>query len=98
MAARKVAGGGGRIRIALLMIAFLMITGIVILRRSFGLSGANELLALEAKRAAMVNEKLRLEGEIRSASSRARLMPAAERLGLHVPADSMVIPISRGTP
>jgi hypothetical protein len=98
MAARKVASGRGRIRIALLMIAFLMITGIVILRRSFGLSGANELLALEAKRAAMVNEKLRLEGEIRSASSRAHLMPAAERLNLHVPADSMVIPISRGKP
>ena len=98
MATRKVSGGRGRLRIALLMIAFLMITGIVILRRSFGLAGANELLALEAKRAAMVNEKLRLESGIRSASSRAHLMPAAERLGLHVPADSMVIPISRGTP
>ena len=98
MAARKVGGGRGRTRIALLMIAFLMITGVVILRRSFGLSSANELLALETKRAAMVNEKIRLEGEIRAASSRARLMPAAERLNLHVPADSMVIPISRGTP
>jgi hypothetical protein len=98
MATRKVGSGRGRIRIALLVIAFLMITGVVILRRSFGLSGANELLALEAKRAAVVNDKLRLEGEIRSASSRAHLLPVAERLGLHVPPDSMVIPISRGTP
>lgn len=98
MAARKVARTGGRLRLVLLMLAFLIITGGVILRRTFGISGAKELLDLEARRAAMVNEKLRLEADIRTASSRARLLPVAERLNLHVPADSMVIPISRGTP
>jgi len=98
MAARKVGGGSGRIRIVLLMLAFLVITGVVVLRRTFGISGSNELLTLEARRAATINEKLRLEGEIRAASSRARLLPVAERLNLHVPSDSMVIPISRGTP
>ena len=98
MAARKVGKGSGRLRLVLLMLAFLVITGGVILRRTFGISGARELLDLEAKRAALVNDKLRLEGEIRSASSRAHLLPVAERLGLHVPSDSMVIPISRGTP
>ena len=98
MAARKVSGGGGRIRIVLLMLAFLVIAGGVILRRTFGIAGAKELLDLEARRSATINEKLRLEGEIRAASSRARLLPVAERLNLHVPADSMVIPISRGMP
>ncbi|CAN5593517.1 hypothetical protein BH09GEM1_BH09GEM1_24340 [soil metagenome] len=85
-------------RLVLLMLAFLIITGGVILRRTFGISGAKELLELESKRTAAINEKLRLEGEIRAASSRARLLPVAERLNLHVPADSMVIPITRGTP
>ena len=98
MAARKVSSGGGRVRLILLMLAFLIITGGVILRRTFGISGAKELTDLEARRTAMINEKRRLEGEIRAASSRARLLPVAERLNLHVPADSMVIPIARGTP
>ncbi|MDQ2668138.1 MAG: hypothetical protein M3Z05_19370 [Gemmatimonadota bacterium] len=98
MATRKVSSGGGRVRIVLLMLAFLMIAGGVILRRTFGISAARELLDLEARRTATINEKLRVEAEIRSASSRAHLLPVAERLNLHVPADSMVIPISRGTP
>ncbi len=85
-------------RLILLMLAFLIIAGGVILRRTVGISGAKELLDLEARRTAMINEKLRLEGEIRAASSRSRLLPVAERLNLHVPADSMVIPISRKLP
>ena len=99
MAARAVGkGGGGRMRIVLLMLAFLVISGGVILRRTFGIAAAGELRDLEARRAATMNEKLRLEGEIRAASSRARLLPLAERLDLHVPADSQVISISRTAP
>ena len=97
MATRKVAGSG-RMRIVLLMLAFLVITGGVILRRTFGIAAATELRELEARRAAMINEKLRLEGEIRAASSRGRLLPVAERLNLHVPADSQVISIPRAAP
>ncbi|HEY5441088.1 MAG TPA: hypothetical protein VIJ90_07415 [Gemmatimonadaceae bacterium] len=97
MATRKVAGSG-RMRIVLLMLAFLVITGGVILRRTFGIAAATELRELEARRAAMINEKLRLEGEIRAASSRGRLLPVAERLNLHVPADSQVISIPRSAP
>jgi hypothetical protein len=85
-------------RIVLLMLAFLVITGGVILRRTFGIAAATELRELEARRAAMINEKLRLEGEIRAASSRGRLLPVAERLNLHVPADSQVISIPRSAP
>ena len=97
MATRKLAGSG-RMRIVLLMLAFLVITGGVILRRTFGIAAATELRELEARRAAMINEKLRLEGEIRAASSRGRLLPVAERLNLHVPADSQVISIPRSAP
>ena len=85
-------------RIVLLMLAFLMISGGVILRRTVGIAAATELRELEARRAAMINERIRLEGEIRAASSRGRLLPVAERLGLHVPADSQVISIPRFMP
>ena len=98
MATRKVGSGSGRMRLVLLMLAFLVITGGIILRRSFGIAGATEVRDLEARRAAMINEKLRLEGEIRAASSRARLLPVVERLNLHVPADSQVISITRFAP
>ena len=99
MAARTVSrGGGGRTRIVLLMLAFLVISGGVILRRTYGIAAAAELRDLESKRGAAISEKLRLEGEIRAASSRTRLLPIAERLGLRVPADSQVISISRTAP
>ena len=100
MAARAVSrgSGAGRMRIVVLMLAFLVITGGVILRRTFGIAAAGELRDLESKRAATIDEKLRLEGEIRAASSRARLLPLAERLNLRVPADSQVISISRTAP
>lgn len=97
MAARRVgkgsAGGGGRI--VLLMLAFLVVTGGIIMRRSFGIAGATEVRELESRRAAVISEKLRVEGEIRAASSRGRLLPVAERLNLHVPADSQVIALPR---
>ena len=97
MATRKVVGRG-RTRIVLLMLAFLVISGGVILRRTVGIAAATELRELEARRTAMINEKLRLEGMIRAASSRGRLLPVAERLNLHVPGDSQVISIPRVTP
>lgn len=97
MATGKVAGGR-RVRIVLLMLAFLVISGGVILRRTVGIAAATELRELEARRAAMINAKIRLDGEIRAASSRARLLPVAERLNLHVPADSQVISIPRSRP
>jgi cell division protein FtsL len=100
MATRRVGGGGGgRLRLALFLLVFLVIAGAVILRRTYGIAGARELHALDARRAALVAERLRLEGEIRSASSRAKLQPVAEqRLDMHVPADSQVIILQRGAP
>ena len=100
MATRRVGSGGrGRIRLALVLLIFLAIASGVILRRTYGISGARELQALDAQRAALAAERLRLEEEIRTASGRARLQPIAEqRLDMHVPADSQVIILQRGAP
>ncbi len=97
MATRKVGGGGsGRLRLALVLLCFLVITSGVILRRVYGIAAARELQELDARRAALVAERLRLEGQIRSASGRARLQPIAEqRLDMHVPNDSQVIILPR---
>ena len=99
MATRRTKNPGtGRLRLTVLLIAFLAISGAVILRRSFGNRGARELADLEAKRAALIDERLRLESDIRTASSRARLQPIAEqRLNMHVPADSLIILVPHGT-
>jgi cell division protein FtsL len=98
MAKSRVAGGSGRLRLALVLLVFLMISGGVILRRTVGISAAHELLTLDARRAALVAERLRLEGEVRDAGSRARLQPVAEqRLLMRVPADSQVVILQRRT-
>lgn len=89
-------GGGARVRLALFLFVFLLISGGVILRRTVGIAAAHELILLDAKRAALIAERLRLEGEVRTAASRAHLQPIAEqRLQMHVPADSQVIILQR---
>jgi hypothetical protein len=48
--------------------------------------------AVEAQLRQLRNERVRLESEIRDASSRVRLIPIAEsKLGMHVPADTQVV-------
>ncbi len=98
MAARKVGSGGGRGRLALLLVAFLAISGVVVLRRTYGIRAQRELEALDARRAALVAERLKLESDIRTASSRARLQPIAERLGMKVPDAGQVITVSPVAP
>ena len=99
MAKGRVGGRGrgiARFRIPLLLIGFLLIALGVILRRSFGIAAARELQQLDARRAALVAERMRLEGEVRAAASRATLQPIAEqRLQMHVPADSQVVIVPR---
>ena len=99
MAKGRVAGRGqgiARFRIPLLLIGFLLIALGVIQRRSMGIAAGRELQQLDARRAALVAQRLRLEAEIRAASSRSRLQPIAEqRLNMHVPSDSQVVIITR---
>lgn len=99
MAKGRVAGrSGGRLRFVLLLLGFLVIAVGVILRRSYGIAAAREIQELDARRAALVAERLRLEGEVRAAASRATLQPIAEqRLRMRVPADSQVIILPRIT-
>ena len=95
MATRTV-GGRGRVRLAGVLLLFLVISGAVILRRTMGIAAAQELLKLDARRAALVAERLRLEGDVRAAGSRAQLQPIAEqRLQMRVPSDSQVIILQR---
>jgi cell division protein FtsL len=83
---------------ALVLLGFLTIALVVILRRTYGIAAARELQQLDARRAALMAERLRLEGEVRSAASRAVLQPIAEqRLQMHVPADSQVIILPRSS-
>jgi cell division protein FtsL len=94
--ARKV-GASGRLRFALVLLGFVVIASGVILRRTYGIAGAKEIQALEARRSGLIAERLRLEGEIRSASSRARLQPIAEqRLQMHLPTEAQVVYLTRG--
>ena len=97
MATRRVTGkGSGRGRLALVLLGFLLIALGVILRRTYGIAAATQLRQLDQRRAALVAERLRLEGEVRAAASRSTLQPIAEqRLQMHVPSDSQVIIITR---
>jgi cell division protein FtsL len=98
MAKGGVAGRGGRLRFVLLLLGFLVIAMGVILRRSYGIAAARELQELDARRASLVAERLRLEGEVRSAASRATLQPIAEqRLQMRIPAESQVIILPRAS-
>ena len=97
MAKGRVAGrASGRLRFVLVLLGFLIVAMGVILRRSYGIAAARDLQKLDAQRAALVAERLRLEAEIRAAASRATLQPIAEqRLQMRVPADSQVIILPR---
>ena len=97
MAARAVgSSGGGRLRLALLLLCFLIVSGAIILRRSYGISASTELRDLESKKSALSAERLRTEADIRTAASRAKIQPIAEqKLQMHVAADSQLIIIPR---
>ena len=68
----------------------------VIARRTYGIAQSRSLRDLERQRDALEASRVKLEVEIRDASSRARLGPIAEkRLKMRVPADSQVIILPR---
>jgi cell division protein FtsL len=87
---------GRRSVIVLVLFGFFMVATGVIARRTFGISQARTLRALERQRDAVDASRVKLEAEIRDASSRTRLVPIAEqRLHMYVPADSQVIILQR---
>ena len=92
---RRVAGvkPGRRSLFALVLVGFVLVTSGVIARRVMGARQQRDLRILQEKRTALEAERIRLEGAIRDASSRARLQPIAEqRLNMHIPtAEQQVI-------
>jgi Cell division protein FtsL. len=85
MAKRRVAARRRSV-FALVLVGFVLVTTGVIARRVLGVKQAGEIRALQRQRDALEAERIRLEGSIRDASSRARLQPIAEqRLNMHIP-------------
>lgn len=86
----------GRSIVALALLGFVLVATGVIWRRSTGVARAREESVLEQRRAALLAERAKLEGDIRDESSRAKLgRIAEERLHMHIPNDSQVILITR---
>ncbi len=95
MAKRRV-GVRGRWIVAVALVGFVVTTAAVVARRSYGDSQARALSTVEERLRQLRNEKVRLDAEIREASSRVRLIPIAEaKLGMHVPADTQVVILPR---
>jgi cell division protein FtsL len=97
--ARKRVGkksGSRRSVVALVLLGFVLLATGVIARRTYGIGQARKIRDLDRRRTALEAERLRLEAEIRDASSRARLGPIAEqRLNMHVPTPDQVINLPR---
>ena len=99
---KRETGKGKRGGVSLLVFAlfgFLVVATGVIARRTFGISQARAIRDREQQRDALDAERVKLETEIRDASSRATLGPVVERrLHMYVPADSQVIILKRPEP
>jgi cell division protein FtsL len=95
VAKRRVAGRGRSV-VALVLLGFLLVSTVVIWRRIAGIEQARELRELERERVELRAQRTRLERDIRDASSRARLVPLAERrLGMRPAADSEIVLLER---
>ena len=71
--------------VALGLIVFLMLAAAVVWRRSTGVATAREIQRMEAESVEIRSQRATLEGDLRRARSRARVVGEAERrLGMHV--------------
>ena len=85
----------GRWIVAGALIGFVLVSAAVVARRSYGYRVGLELTALQRRKANLESERVRLDQEIRTASSRARLLPIAERLGMHMPSERQIVVLKR---
>ena len=96
---RRSKGAPARGRFVLILLGIFVLAMGVIARRTLGIDQARALRQLEERRDAADAARVRLEAEIRAASSRGRLGPVVEqRLHMYVPADSQVIILPRPHP
>ena len=85
----------GRWIVAGVLLGFVLVSAAVIARRSYGYREGLELTALQRRKANLESERVRLDQEIRIASSRSRLLPVAERLGMHMPSEAQIVVLDR---
>ncbi len=82
----------GRHWVAGWLLAFLAATWIVYARQTAAIRAARALGELRERRATLEGRRSALERRIRTAQSRAVLVPRAQaRLGLHLPSDSEMV-------
>lgn len=90
----------GRHWIAIWLVALLAALWMVIARQTSALNSARALNDLREERASLEGRKADLERRVRTAQSRAVLVPRAQKLGLRLPADTeiILIPAPGATP
>jgi len=89
---------GARSVIALVLVGFVLAATGVIARRVLGVAAESNIRRLRQRRDALEADRIRLEGVIREASSRARLQPIAEqRLNMHIPSPDQQVLLPRST-
>jgi hypothetical protein len=81
----------GRHWIAFWLVALLAALWAVIARQTAALNTARALSDLREERAALEGRRSEMERRVRTAQSRAVLLPRAQRLGLRLPADTEII-------
>ncbi|MEO7521265.1 MAG: hypothetical protein ABIW79_05560 [Gemmatimonas sp.] len=75
----------GRTLVAIGLVVFIAVAVVVVWRRGIGVSTAVEMRRLESDRRSLVSQVTTLHSALENASSRSRVVAAAEkRLGLHV--------------
>jgi len=90
----------GRHWVALWLLLFLMVTGLVVTRQTAAIQTARRLASLREERVALEARRGELRRRIRTASSRQVLgRRAEEQLGLHNPTDSefVLFPLPAGS-
>ncbi len=79
----------GRTLIAATLAGFVLVTALIVWRRSVGVGTARDMQRLEAERRALLSERVTLENDLRRAMSRRQVVQEAERrLGMHVATES----------
>jgi cell division protein FtsL len=81
----------GRHWIAFWLVALLAALWLVIARQTAALNAARELNDLREERASLEGRRAELERRVRTAQSRAVLLPKARKQGLRLPADTEII-------
>jgi cell division protein FtsL len=89
----------GRTVVALLLAGFILVALAIVWRRAIGIGQTDRLAALDSRKVHLEGERVRLESEIREASSRRRLGAIVEtRLGMRIPRDDQVVILPRRSP